>query len=85
MRHRFAALLDLPDALKNFYTAVSRGASSRGHPDREVRVRGLKIGHVALHVRNLEEAIAFFEMPGAEVTSIDRLPRGRTAIGQQTR
>ena len=40
----------------------------------------LKIGHVGLHVRNLEEEIAFFEMLGAEVTSIDRLPRGRVAF-----
>ena len=40
----------------------------------------LKIGHVGLHVRNLEEEIAFFEMLGAELTSIDRLPRGRVAF-----
>ncbi len=40
----------------------------------------LRIGHVGLHVRNLEEEIAFFEMLGAEVTSIDRLPRGRVAF-----
>jgi len=40
----------------------------------------LKIGHIGLHVRNLEEEIAFFEMLGAELTSIDRLPRGRVAF-----
>ena len=40
----------------------------------------LKIGHVGLHVRNLDEEIAFFQMLGAEVTSIDRLPRGRVAF-----
>jgi catechol 2,3-dioxygenase-like lactoylglutathione lyase family enzyme len=43
-------------------------------------VTQLKIGHVGLHVRNLEEEIAFFEMLGAELTSIDRLPRGRVAF-----
>lgn len=43
-------------------------------------MKHLKIGHVGLHVRNLEEEIAFFEMLGAEVTSIDRLPRGRVAF-----
>lgn len=40
----------------------------------------LKIGHVGLHVRNLEEEIAFLELLGAEVTSIDTLPRGRVAF-----
>ena len=40
----------------------------------------LVIGHVGLHVRNLEEEIAFLEVLGAEVTSIDRLPRGRVAF-----
>jgi catechol 2,3-dioxygenase-like lactoylglutathione lyase family enzyme len=40
----------------------------------------LKIGHVGLHVRDLEEEIAFFDMLGAELTSIDRLPRGRVAF-----
>lgn len=40
----------------------------------------LMIGHVGLHVRNLEEEIEFFEMLGAEVTSIDRLGRGRVAF-----
>jgi catechol-2,3-dioxygenase len=40
----------------------------------------LTIGHVGLHVRNLEEEIEFFEFLGAEVTSIDRLGRGRVAF-----
>ena len=40
----------------------------------------LTIGHVGLHVRNLEEEVAFFTMLGAELTSIDRLPRGRVAF-----
>ena len=40
----------------------------------------LMIGHVGLHVRNLEEEIEFFKMLGAEVTSIDRLGRGRVAF-----
>ena len=40
----------------------------------------LKIGHVGLHVRNIEEEVAFLELLGAEVTSIDRLPRGRVAF-----
>ena len=33
-----------------------------------------------MHVRNLEEEIAFLEILGAEVTSIDRLGRGRVAF-----
>ncbi len=40
----------------------------------------LMIGHVGLHVRNLEEEIEFLELIGCEVTSIDRLPRGRVAF-----
>jgi catechol-2,3-dioxygenase len=40
----------------------------------------LTIGHVGLHVRNLEEEIEFFKLLGAEVTSIDRLRRGRVAF-----
>ncbi len=40
----------------------------------------LKIGHVGLHVRNLEEEIKFLELLGAELTSIDRLGRGRVAF-----
>ena len=36
-------------------------------------VTRLMIRHVGLHVRNLEEEIEFFELLGAEVTSIDRL------------
>ena len=41
---------------------------------------GLTLGHVGLHVRNLEEEIEFFKLLGAEVTSIDRLGRGRVAF-----
>jgi catechol 2,3-dioxygenase-like lactoylglutathione lyase family enzyme len=40
----------------------------------------LKIGHVGLHVRNLEEEIEFLQLLGAEVTSVDRLGRGRVAF-----
>lgn len=40
----------------------------------------LSIGHVGLHVRNLEEEIAFLEVLGAEVTSIDRASVGRIAF-----
>lgn len=36
----------------------------------------LTIGHVGLHVRNLEEEIAFLELIGGEVTSTDRMKRG---------
>ena len=43
-------------------------------------MKRLKIGHVGLHVRNLEEEIKFLELLGAEVTSIDRLGRGRVAF-----
>lgn len=38
------------------------------------------IGHVGLHVRNLDEEIAFLEMLGASVTSMDAMPRGRVAF-----
>ena len=38
------------------------------------------IGHVGLHVRNLEEEIAFLELLGAEVTSMDATSRGRIAF-----
>lgn len=38
------------------------------------------IGHVGLHVRNLEEEIEFLEILGAEVTGIDAMPRGRVAF-----
>lgn len=41
---------------------------------------GLKIGHIGLHVRDLEEEIAFLEMLGAQLTSIDKLPRARVAF-----
>lgn len=40
----------------------------------------LTIRHIGLHVRNLEEEIAFLELLGAEVTSIDALGRGRVAF-----
>lgn len=40
----------------------------------------LTIGHVGLHVRNLEEEIEFLELIGCEVTSIDRMKRGRVAF-----
>src|SRR5438128_1389319 len=40
----------------------------------------LKIGHVGLHVRDLDEEIKFFEMLGGALTSIDRLGRGRVAF-----
>ena len=38
------------------------------------------IGHVGLHVRNLEEEIAFLGILGAEMTSMDATPRGRVAF-----
>ncbi len=38
------------------------------------------IGHVGLHVRNLEEEIEFLKLLGAEVTSTDATPRGRVAF-----
>jgi catechol 2,3-dioxygenase-like lactoylglutathione lyase family enzyme len=38
------------------------------------------IGHVGLHVRDLDEEIAFLELLGAEVTSRDKTPRGRIAF-----
>lgn len=41
---------------------------------------GFRIAHVGLHVRNLEEEIAFLELLGAEVTSTDVLPCGRVAF-----
>ncbi len=40
----------------------------------------LSIGHIGLHVRDLEEEIAFLELLGAEVTCIDRAPVGRVAF-----
>ena len=40
----------------------------------------LTIGHVGLHVRDLEEGIAFLEMLGAEAARIDRAPAGRVAF-----
>ncbi len=40
----------------------------------------LKIGHIGLHVRNIEEELEFLDLLGAEVTSIDKLKRGRVAF-----
>ena len=40
----------------------------------------LKMGHLGIHVRNLEEEIEFLELLGAEVTSIDTMARGRIAF-----
>ena len=40
----------------------------------------LKMGHLGLHVRNLEEEIKFLELLGAELTSIDTMVRGRIAF-----
>lgn len=40
----------------------------------------LTIGHVGLHVRNLEEEIEFLELLGCELTSIDKMARGRVAF-----
>ena len=40
----------------------------------------LSIGHVGLHVRDLDEEIAFLEVIGGELTSIDRAPVGRVAF-----
>ncbi len=38
---------------------------------------GFRIAHVGLHVRDLEEEIAFLEILGAKVTSTDVMPTGR--------
>ena len=40
----------------------------------------LTIGHVGLHVRNIEEEVEFLELIGAELTCIDKTPRGRLAF-----
>ena len=40
----------------------------------------LKMGHIGLHVRNIEEEIEFLSLLGAELTSVDRLDRGRVAF-----
>ena len=40
----------------------------------------LSIGHVGLHVRDLDEEIAFLELIGGELTCIDRAPVGRVAF-----
>lgn len=41
---------------------------------------GFRIGHVGLHVRNIEEEVAFLEIIGGKLTSMDRMPRGRIAF-----
>ena len=41
---------------------------------------GFKIAHIGLHVRNLEEEIAFLELLGAKVTSTDVLNSVRVAF-----
>lgn len=41
---------------------------------------GFRIGHVGLHVRNIEEEVAFLELIGGKLTSMDRMPRGRIAF-----
>ena len=38
------------------------------------------IGHVGLHVRNLEEEIEFLKLLGGTLTSMDAMPRGRVAF-----
>ncbi len=40
----------------------------------------LKIAHVGIHVPDLDEEIAFLELLGAEVTSTDKMGRGRVAF-----
>jgi catechol-2,3-dioxygenase len=41
---------------------------------------GFRIGHIGLHVRNIEEEVAFLRIIGGELTSVDRMPRGRVAF-----
>ena len=41
---------------------------------------GFSIAHVGLHVRDLDEEIAFLEILGAKVTSTDVMPTGRVAF-----
>ena len=40
----------------------------------------LKMGHIGLHVRNIEEELEFLGLLGAELTCIDTLARGRVAF-----
>ncbi len=40
----------------------------------------LKMGHIGLLVRNIEEELEFLDLLGAELTSIDSVPRGRVAF-----
>jgi catechol-2,3-dioxygenase len=41
---------------------------------------GFRIGHVGLHVRNIDEEVAFLKIIGGALTAIDRMPRGRVAF-----
>lgn len=41
---------------------------------------GFRIGHIGLHVRDIEEEVAFLKIIGGELTAIDRMPRGRVAF-----
>lgn len=41
---------------------------------------GFRIGHIGLHVRNIEEELEFLSVIGGELTSIDRMPKGRVAF-----
>lgn len=40
----------------------------------------LQIAHIGLRVRDLDEEISFLKLLGGEVTSIDKMPRGRVAF-----
>ena len=41
----------------------------------------LRMGHLGLHVRNIEEEMEFLELLGAKMTSMDEIPsRGRIAF-----
>ena len=40
----------------------------------------LNIRHVSLHVRSIEEEMAFLSLLGAEITSTGRMKRGRVAF-----
>lgn len=41
---------------------------------------GFRIAHIGLHVRNLEEEIAFLEIIGAKLTAIDQMATKRVAF-----
>lgn len=40
----------------------------------------LSIGHVGIHVQNIEEEVEFLSLIGCELTCIDETPRGRLAF-----